>query len=216
MNRRVPAQRGFTLLEVMLAMTLSVLLLTIVTAGMRTVVDEWQERSTGPFEERVDAGLILLQIERALLGAVPHGYVDQDTLERNVFFAGTDESLSWVSSVSPQAAQQLAAWQLGNDEREGVLLKSVPAFADSPLERLENATGSLVLPGYTLTVAYLDIDDVERPEWLEEWDGAEYQLLPMAVRLTLLPPDDSRESEFELTVPLLHRQHEDIQPVDIQ
>jgi general secretion pathway protein J len=215
----VPAvgrQRGFTLLEVLIAMTLSVILLAIVTAGMRSVVDEWQERSSGPFEDRVDAGLILLQIERALLGSEPHSYIDQDTLEQNVFFVGTEESVTWISSVSPQARQQLTAWQLIGTERDGVVLKSVPAFAGNPLERLEETTGSLILPDFELVAAYLDIDDVDRPDWLDEWDGVEYQLLPMAVRLRLIPPVESDDDEIELVVPLLHRQHESIAPVDIQ
>jgi general secretion pathway protein J len=210
------SQLGFTLLEVMIAMTLSVLLLAIVTAGMRTVVDEWQDRSTGPFEEQVDTRLILLQIEQALLGAAPHSYIDQDTLERNVFFVGLEDSLTWVSSISPQARQQLTAWQLSGAEREGVILKSAPAYADDPTERLENTSGTLILPDYELTVSYLDIDEVERPEWLEEWSGIEYQLLPMAVRLRLTNPDVDSDREFALIVPLLHRQHEEIQPVDTQ
>jgi len=205
---------GFTLIEIMIAMTLSVILLAIVTAGTRAVVDEWQERSTAPFEERVDTGLILLQIEQALLGAYPHSYIDQDTLEQNVFFVGTEESVTWVSSVSPQARQQLTAWELSVDERDGVILKSVPAFADNPVGRLDESTGTLVLPGYDLTLSYLTLDQVERPDWLEEWDGVEYQILPMAVRLQLTPPDESGASDIELVVPVLNRQHETIQPVE--
>lgn len=214
MSSRRENQDGFTLIEIMIAMTLSVILLAIVTAGTRAVVDEWQERSTGPFEERVDTGLILLQIEQALLGASPHSYVDQDTLEQNVFFVGTEESVTWVSSVSPQARQQMTAWELTGAEREGVILKSVPAFADNPMERLEESTGTLVLPGYELTLSYLTLDQVERPEWLDEWDGVEYQILPMAVRLVLTAPDDSDAADVELVVPVLNRQHESIQPVD--
>jgi general secretion pathway protein J len=177
------SQDGFTLLEVLIAMTLSVVLLAIVTAGMRTVVDEWQDRSTGPFEDKVDTSLILLQLEQALLGSTPHSYIDQDTLEQNVFFVGTEDTVTWVSSISPQARQELTAWQLTGTEREGVYLRSTPAYADNPTERLENRTGSLILPDYELNVSYLELDEIERPEWLEEWDGVEYQILPMAVRL---------------------------------
>lgn len=216
MKRAAVRVDGFTLLEVLIAMTLSVILLAVVTGGMRAVVDEWQDRSTGPFEERVDNGLILLQLDRALLGASPHSYIDQDTLEQNVFFVGTEESVSWVSSVSPRATQQLTAWQLTTTERDGVVLKSVPAFADNPTERLDAINGSLIFRGYNLTASFLTIDDVDRPDWLDEWDGAEYQQLPMAVRLELENPDLDDDQQFELIVPFLHRQHESIQPVDIE
>jgi len=215
-TRRSRAQRGFTLLEILIAMTLAVVLLATITAGTRAVIDEWQERSTGPFEDRVDTGLILLQIERALQGSEPHSYIDQDSLEQFVYFVGTDESVSWVSSVSPQAKQQLTAWQLSYVEREGVVLKTVPAFADNPVERFDAINGSLILPDYEMTVGYLDLDDVERAEWLDEWDGVDYQILPMAVRIELVPPDDSADEPVELIVPLLHRQHESIAPVDDQ
>ena len=216
MSRSVIIPRGFTLLEVLIAMTLSVMLLAIVTGGMRTVVDEWQDRSTGPFEEKVDNGLVLLQLQRALLGASPHSYIDQDTLEQNVYFVGAEDSVTWVSSVSPRANQQLTAWQLVMSERDGVVLKTAPAFADDPTLRLDEIAGALILPGYELTASYLTIDDVERPEWLEDWNGAEYQQLPMAVRLELENSDLNDDQQIELIVPFQHRQHESIQPVDIQ
>lgn len=214
MRGRDGIQAGFTLLEILIAMTLSVLLLGVLTAGMRQVVDQWQD-GNNPFEDQLDASLITLQFERALLGAWPHGYIDQDTLENNVFFAGGTETLSWVSTVSPQARQELTAWQLSGEDRDGVILKTVPAFADDPSERLEAAIGTVILPEQELRLSYLTIDDVDRPEWLEEWDGAEHQSLPLAVRLTLSSRDRPRD-ETELVLPILHRQHESIQPEDAE
>ena len=208
------AQRGFTLLEMLIAMGLSVMLLGILTAGTRAVIDEWQD-STNPYETRLERSLILLQLEQALLGAVPHSYVDQDTLEQYVFFEGTSDSLTWVSTVSPQARQQLTAWELRMEGLDGVLLKSVPAFADYPVDRLEAATGTLVLPEIELTLSYLRLDDLGRPEWLEEWSGIEYQSLPLAVRIELAEGDRSDQT-FEMVLPLFARQHETIQPVDVE
>lgn len=208
------AEQGFTLLEMLIAMGLSVVLLGILTAGTRAVVDEWQD-STNPYETRLERSLILLQIEQALLGAVPHSYLDQDTLEQNVFFEGGEDSIAWVSTVSPQAKQQLTAWELRMEGVEGVVLVSVPAFADNPRERLDAATGTLVLPEVELTVSYLRLDDLGRPEWLEEWSGVQYQSLPLAVRLELAE-GERNDDTFEMIVPLFARQHETIQPVDVQ
>jgi general secretion pathway protein J len=207
--------RGFTLLEVMIALTLSVMLLGLLTAGMRFIVDEWQD-SNNPFETELDQSLILLQIEQALLGAFPHGYVDQETLEQNVFFLGDSESLTWVSTVSPQAKQELTAWHIHDDGRSGVMLRTTPAFADSPLERIDQATGTPLFADSRMVLSYLTLDDAGRPEWLEEWNGAEHQELPMAVRLTLTDEGRSTVRDVELVVPILVRQHESIQPVDVQ
>lgn len=214
MPRNARAQTGFTLLEVVIALTLSAFLLAILTAGMRAVVDQWQD-SSNPFENELDTSLIFLQIERALLGAFPHSYVDQDTLERNVFFLGSSDSIAWVSTVSPRARQEVTAWQLMRGDQGGVLLKSTPAFTDDPTERLDSASGALILPDMRLTLSYLVLDDFNRPEWLEEWDGAEYQLLPLAVRLSF-ESSERPENGTEYLIPVLHRQHEEIQPVDIE
>jgi general secretion pathway protein J len=208
------AQAAFTLLEMLIAMALSVVLLGILTAGTRAVVDEWQD-STNPFETRLERSLILLQLEQALLGAVPHSYVDHDTLEQNVFFEGGTDTISWASTVSPQAKQALTAWQLATEGLDGVVLKSTPAFADHPIERLDAATGTLVLPEVELTLSYLTLDDLGRAEWLEEWSGAERQSLPLAVRLEFAEGTRSDE-KVEVVVPLFARQHETIQPVDVE
>ena len=211
---RAARQTGFTLLEILIAMSLSVLLLGTLTAGMSLVVDRWQD-SSSPLETELDASIVFLQIERALLGAMPHGYVDQDTLARNVFFAGGSETLAWVSTVSPQVKQELTAWQLSGEEREGVTLKAVPALADDPAERLELAAGTLILPDFELMLSYLTLDDLGRVEWLEEWDGPDYQSLPMAVRLSFSGGEAVGADDSEIVIPLLHRESDSIEPVDV-
>lgn len=208
------AQRGFTLLEMLIAMALSVVLLGVLTAGTRAVIDEWQD-STNPFETRLERSLILLQIEQALLGAVPHTYTDQNTLEQYVFFEGAEDSVAWVSTVSPQAKQVLTAWQLRMEGVDGVILKSVPAFADYPTDRLDDTTGTMVFPDVELTIEYLRLDDLGRAEWLEEWDGTQFQSLPLAVRFELAS-EDRRGDTLQMVVPFFARQHETIQPVDVQ
>ena len=215
MRPRAGTQRGFTLLEIVIAMTLSAVLLAILTAGMRMVVDQWQD-SNSPFETQLDTSLILLQLEQALLGATPQSFIDQDTLEQQVFFAGGSDSVTWTSTVSPQARQGLTAWQLTGGDRDGVRLKTVPALVDDPSERLASTSGTLLLPEFSLSVTYLTLDDLDRPEWLEEWDGGEYQLLPMAVRLQLTNSGRPGDAEFELLVPIMNRQHETIAPADVQ
>lgn len=208
------SSRGFTLLEVLIAMVLSAVLLGTLTAGMSLVVDEWQDSNT-PLERILDHELLFLQLESALLGVTPHSYIDVDTLENNVFFVGTEESLTWVSTVSPQANQQLTAWQLLADERDGVILKVTPAYADNPEERFEELAGVPLFPDFDLEASYLTIDDQGRPEWLDEWLAADYQQLPMAVRLRLYEAEVGGDELF-VTVPVLTRQHETIEPVDIE
>src|SRR5690554_2020361 len=123
------AQSGFTLIELIIAMTLTTLLLGMLSAGVFTVVREW-EGEASVLDEALDRSLVLLQIERALAGAFPHSYVDQNEFARYVYFLGEPEELSWISTVSPYRVTGLTAWRLESSMREGLTLRLTPAFSD--------------------------------------------------------------------------------------
>lgn len=211
-----PAQRqrehGFTLLELMLAMALTALLLGMLSAGVYTVVNDWQEE-TGALDATLDKTLVVLQLERALLAGFPHTYVDSERLSRHVWFIGDSDSLAFVSAVSPQRSPGLTAWQLDSDS-DGLRLKLTPAFADDPETRLEGLEPTLLLPGYRASFRYLLQRNPEEKEWLDTWDGAEQQSLPLAVHLVLSPLDaDLEEPELEIVAPIRAWRHFEIEPV---
>ena len=114
--------RGFTLLEIMIALSLTAMLLTMLTAGMYGVIRDWDNNAQG-LEETLDEAVAILQLERALQGAFPHSYREADTLARHVFFAGESTALSWVSTVSPQRDAGLTAWRLYDEAGAGIYLQ---------------------------------------------------------------------------------------------
>lgn len=203
-------QHGFTLLELLLSMTLTALLLGMLSAGVYAVVNDWQDESAG-LEDELDRALVLLQVERALQGAFPHTYIHPERLARFVYFQGDETGLSFVSSVSPQRQSGLTAWQLSSEDGDGVWLRLTPAYSDNPDARLEQAAPLLLLPDYRLRVRYLISRGIDEKLWLDEWPAEEMQSLPLAVSLQWIPDDPELET-LEVLAPIRANRHEDIEP----
>ena len=200
-------QSGFTLLELLIALSLTAVLLTLLSAGMFTVMRDWDDNHSA-LERRLEYSISLLQIERALEGAFPHSYQDPDTLERRVYFQGEPDRLRWVSTVSPQRAEGLVAWELGEEtgNRSIFSLRLTPALTNNPEARLQQSQPRPLIEGYEPRFRYLyETPDGDR-RWIEEWDGAVIQGLPMAVHLRLEPLDRDRET-LEVMAPIRAHDH---------
>lgn len=204
-------QRGFTLIEIILSLALTAMLLSLLSAGMYGVMNDW-ENDTSRLDENLDETVAILQVERALQGAFPHSYLNIDTLGRYVYFDGEDERLSWVSSVSPQRSGGLMAWRLESVPDEGVYLQLAAAMSDNPEVRLESSERRLLLPHYTARFRYLyeELDFSKR--WRDDWPGVDLAVLPLAVHVRLTPVDPADEHELDIVAPIYANQHRSIRP----
>ncbi len=202
---------GFTLVEVMLALSLTAMLLGLLSTGVFVVADDWN-RSTDVFDQSLDESLIVLQIDRALHGAFPHSFTNRETLSRKVYFKGDNNALSWVTTVSPQRTPSLTAWKLSFTENAGVFIKTVPAFTDDPSLRLEEAESVLVLPDHEVSFSYLYEDSDDSLVWTEEWEGEERLGLPLAVYAKLTDVNDFEENPKEIVARIRNNTHRSIRP----
>ena len=202
---------GFTLIEVILALSLTAMLLGLLSTGVFVVSSDWNANSQ-QLDRSLDEALAILQIDRALHGAFPHSYVDRDANSRFVYFVGESDYLSWVSTVSPQRTPGLMAWELFN-EADGVYLSLPPAFSDNPDERLQLADPTLILPGYEASFRFLYEEINLTRQWRDDWLGEEFQSLPLAVYLHLSPTDRSSEAEaFEVVARVANFEHRNLRP----
>jgi general secretion pathway protein J len=208
---------GFTLLEILLSLGLTALLLALLNSGVFIVSSDWN-RNSNELDASIDEALAILQIDRALHGAFPHSYADDETLSRLVYFIGEDDSLSWVSSVSPQRTAGLTAWELFNVDDEGVYLKLAPAFSDNPTERLEATEGTLLLADYSVSFWYLYADLDESRQWRDDWDGAELQSLPLAVyaKFTAFEETGRDNDLLEVVARIKSSEHRSLQAGSLQ
>ena len=203
-------QRGFTLIEVLLALALTALLLSLLSGGMYLVSRDWNN-SADDLDSQLDDALIILQIERALLASFPHSVNNNETLLREIYFLGEDDRVSWVSVVSPQRQPGLTAWAL-ESSADGVTLRLAPAFADSPDARLEESEARLILPDYDLELSYLRETNEFTREWLDEWEGSEIAALPLAVHALFRARDDTVQQDYEVVAPIKAWRHRSIMP----
>lgn len=202
---------GFTLIEIILSLALTALLLSLLSGGMYAVMNDW-ESNTDALDERLDETITILQIERALKGAFPHSYRDNSSLGRFVYFQGDDETLGWVSTVSPQRAGGLMAWQLESRSGEGVFLKLVPALSDNPEQRFDDIEATVLLPNYEAEFSYLYEELDFSKEWRDEWIGEEQNALPLAVHILLTPIDADDTRSINIVANIAANTHRDIRP----
>ena len=212
-NIKLKANRGFTLVEVVLALALTSLILGLLSTGVYIVSEDWN-RNSDVLDQSLDDALVILQIDRALHGAFPHSFTDEENLSRQIYFIGEDDHLTWVSTVSPQRNAGLTAWELYSEGKLGVQLSLVPAFSDDPTERLSQSEPQLVLEGYSIEFAYLFDDLDERKVWRDEWLGEEMLGLPLAVYVNLIPfakYEDSKQP-IEIIARIKNNNHRSIRP----
>ena len=201
---------GFTLIEVILALSLTALILGLLSTSVFIVAEDWN-RNSDVLDASLDEALAILQIDRALHGAFPHSFTNPETLSRQIYFVGEDDYLSWVSSVSPQRMPGLTTWEMYSVDDEGVYLTMVPAFSDNPSERLQEAEPLLLLPGYKVEFAYLYEELDENKYWREDWKGNELLNLPLAVYVLFEPMNDNKEV-LEIVARIRSNEHRSIRP----
>lgn len=205
---------GFTLVEIMLALGLTALILALLSSGVYLVAEDWN-RNSDTLDAQLDEALVVLQIDRALQGAFPHSFTNEETVSRQLYFVGEDDYLSFVSSVSPQRSPGLTTWELYSDRDNGVFLSLVPAFSDNPRDRLSRAEPRLILPGYTIEFAYLFEDLDLTKVWRDEWYAEETLGLPLAVYVNMTPfrEFEDRKEPIEIVARIKSNEHRSIRPL---
>jgi type II secretory pathway component PulJ len=189
MSRRLSDSRaGFTLLEVVLAMTSLVMVTAICYAafhlGMRAV--ERGEVSVVTAQRlRVASDVLIRQVK----SAVPYPVRTEDD-EVYPFFVGTPSSMSFITAAAQQGGGALArvTYTL-QDNPPRLMITESPSFSSDGLgrDRLEHAgeRTTVLLDGFrTLRFQYL-LDDGTDSEWRSSWDAREEEILPNAIRITV-------------------------------
>jgi prepilin-type N-terminal cleavage/methylation domain-containing protein len=188
----VRLQRGFTLIEVILALTIFALMGAILfgafSLGHRAI-----ERSQVHFEKNQKMRSLDDLIAGYVRSSYPYRPSAQDAA---VYFRGEAEAVSFVSSYSlTMGGRGMAlirlAWIRG-DAGEGAVIveEEVPVRVNEEERSAELGERSSIVVEERVRrfqLAYLDPREIDE-QWEERWDAAEKQGLPRAVRMTYSAP----------------------------
>jgi general secretion pathway protein J len=179
--------RGFTLLEVVIAMT-ALALVTVICYGAFHLgiraVERGEVAVVAAQRLRVATDVLIRQIK----STVPYKARNRDE-DEYVFFMGTATSMAFITAAGMQGGGGLerVVYQVMDDPPRLVMSES-PFFSTNGLGRdavdKPGENSAVLLEGFqSLKFEYLFYEGVE-PEWRTEWNGHdEEDLLPVAVRV---------------------------------
>jgi len=191
--------RGFTLIEVVLALSIAAAVLVIVFGGLRVGLAAWGKGEARA--ARLDhARGVLVLLERALDGAFPYRFVPVERREPRVLFDGRPDRITFATLAPPfPGAVPIAFTAVSLSSEETGLALRQQALPDSlALDRLP----PVLMDGETAAVRFRYLGE-EPGAWQEEWDMSREETIPRAVEITLVDRDGRRGAAAQvLTVPI--------------
>jgi general secretion pathway protein J len=181
---RADRQRGFTLLELVLALSIVAAMLAIAFGGLRLGVRAWQ-RGEERTETLQHARSLSALFAQSLGGTMPYLGPAPAGAQPDVLFQGEADRISFVTVSPPfplQAPIAFTAVTLSIDEgdRPGFAIREKALPNDEPFEQ---TTPVLVDPSLT-ALKFRYLRDAEG-SWEDRWDGAQERSLPRAVEVTV-------------------------------
>ena len=190
MSRR---QRGFTLVELLLALAIVGALLAMAFGGLRVAVASWQ-RGEDRAEAHQHVRSVALTLARAMGAAYPYRASRTLTPEPVVLFAGNDKRVEFVTQSAPfpfAIPIAFTAVVLTLDDGEpGLVVRQQALPNQEPFEKAEVVYRDATVTA--LKLAYLD----EGGGWKDTWDGAETKATPKAVKITVATNLNGRPEEL--------------------
>jgi general secretion pathway protein J len=174
--------RGFTLVEMLVALAIVGALLVIAFGGMRVALASWRKG-----EDRAEAHQhvrsLVLVLGRSLSGAYPYSAPRGQSPTATVLFGGTPTRLEFVTQTAPYPASIPIAFTAvifevsDKEDRPGLVIRQRVLPNREPFADAEVVFND---PTVTeLTFSYLD----ESGSWQDNWDTEQRKNLPRAIRV---------------------------------
>lgn len=196
--------QGFTLLEVMIALVLLSLIMTVLFSGLRLGVSSW-DTAERVVAETAEQELALRLLDRQLALAMPL-MLERDGEQARIAFEGEPNRVRWASPLPAHRGGGGLQWltlELGETARgAGLVLRFRllhPDTQDAPADQVEDT--ELLLAGVdAMDVSYYGRpDNQEDGEWFSEWPVRDR--LPDLIALALQSERGSQESMYLSVAP---------------
>ena len=185
---------GFTLLEVMIALTLFGMIVVIVTGALRIGIRAWEKGEKSI--EGLQAPRIALDMMRRQLSSFDAGLTAKRRQE-NLFFKGNEKQLEFVTLTpirsKPIGGPSYIAYRVVSDDEGGgehldMFLKERPRFGPALEKEMEdpNSWHMLIPSAQKIFFEYLKKEEkTESFFWMSQWDGATQGNPPHAVKIII-------------------------------
>jgi len=184
-HRLVPSERGFTLLELMISLTLLTMMMGMVFSVFATATDSIP-RGEAAAERSARLRMATALMTRQIRSLVDYPAETEDE-EIHSFFNGDGEGFSFITAAPQMGRGDGLGWvtywvadgDLNFSER---LIFSAGAFAAQQESSAVEATLLAGIAGHRFEYLRLEGDT---SEWVEVWEGLEEQTPPAAIRVTI-------------------------------
>jgi general secretion pathway protein J len=203
-------QSGFTLLEVMVALTILSMMLLVIFWAFRLGLSAW-DRGRVTKEEYQRQRIVSQMLSQQIKSVVPYKIKTQKAEGDYLAFEGTVESLKFVSSLPLRAKGRegfvYAFYRFESNGREGgrlVLFERKVLNRDFFEEEPKEEWATPLLEGISsVTFEYYGEENPEmnrKEGWFEEWNAKEEKELPRAVRITIKKNNEKEGKNPQLTL----------------
>jgi general secretion pathway protein J len=182
---RADTQRGFTLLELVLALSIVAAMLAIVFGGLRVGIRAWQsgEQRTEALQHARSLAALLAQ---SLGGTTPYLGMPPAGSEPEVLFQGEPERVAFVTVAPPYPlpapiAFTAVTFSIDEGERPGFAIREKALPNDEPF-----GEGEPIVVDPSLVAVRFRYMRLADGAWEEQWDGASERAVPGAIEVTLL------------------------------
>ncbi len=181
---RSDRQQGFTLIELVLALSIVAAMLAIVFGGLRVGIRAWQngEQRTETLQHARSLNALLAQ---SLGGTAAYLGTPSAGAQPEVLFQGEADRISFVTVAPPfplptPIAFTAVTFSVDEGEGSGFAIREKALPNDEPFEQ----GNPIVVDPSLRAVHFRYLRDAEG-SWEDTWDGAQERALPRAVEVTL-------------------------------
>lgn len=178
--------KGFTLIEVLIAMTLLSIMVVLLFGSLKICADSW-EKGESKIAEVNEVAVVYNFFQRHLSVAQPLWNDLSEEGERTFAFQGKAQSLQFVSAFPASAGRsglQLFSLELQNEDNQQVINVTItPFFPVIEGEEWHKEEVTIIKGVTEFTMAYYGSDGGDTETWQDQW--LDREVLPRLLKINI-------------------------------
>jgi general secretion pathway protein J len=213
-KHKILPEAGFTLLELIIAITLVAMMAVALWAVFSISVRSWS-RGTETIDANQRHRTVLDMARKQIASAYPinSSANTQQTTAASLIFSGTENGMRFISLNSLQFFESpgltLVSYETAQDSNGNLsLIEKEVHYTGQDVAQDESLNASRTIPIFsdlqTCTFEYYDSGTTDNPaRWVSEWDGSASARLPTAIRMTMISRDPQGNSfDRQMVIPI--------------